>query len=85
MIGVFMKVKIKKWGNSLAIRIPKSVVEDANLQNDSQVDIFVKEGKILLNPIQPEKYSLERLVTGITKENIHKEVDTGPAVGKEVE
>ncbi len=85
MRGVIMKVKIKKWGNSLAIRIPKSVVADANLQNDSQVDIIFEGGRILLNPIPTEIYSLEKLVAGITKDNVHEEVDTGPAVGKEVE
>jgi antitoxin MazE len=79
-----MKVRVKKWGNSLAIRIPKSVVADANLQNDTQVDIIFMEGKIVLNPIPTEQFSLEKLVAGITKENIHEEVDTGPAIGKEV-
>jgi len=80
-----MKVKIKKWGNSFAIRIPKSVALDANLQNDSQVDITFKEGKIVLNPIPTEAITLEKLVAGITKDNLHEEVDMGTAVGNEVE
>jgi antitoxin MazE len=80
-----MRVRVKKWGNSYAIRIPKAIFDDASLENDSEVDISISNGKIILNPVPTRIITLESLVSGITEENKHHEVDTGPAIGNEVE
>jgi antitoxin MazE len=80
-----MRVSIKKWGNSYAIRIPKAIFDDASLENDSELDISISNGKIILNPVPIRIITLESLVSGITEENKHHEVDTGPAIGNEVE
>ncbi len=81
-----MKIKIKKWGNSLALRIPKSLALDTNLKINQFVELSTDEHKekIIITPIDEQEYSLEQLLAGITKDNIHKEFETGRLVGKEV-
>jgi len=76
-----MRARIQKWGNSLALRIPKSFAEEAGLQNDTSVEISLKDGKVIVMPVsQP---TLEQLLSRITEENLHHEIDTGPAMGNE--
>jgi antitoxin MazE len=67
-----MSAKIQKWGNSLGIRIPKSVIEKANLNENSKVEIENKDGAIIIFPLQ-EKESLANLLSKITKKNLHHE------------
>ena len=79
-----MQTKIQKWGNSLAIRIPKSFALDINLKQDEFVDLSVDESKIIITPIGGKKYSLEELLKGVSKNNLHGEIDTGSPIGKEI-
>jgi antitoxin MazE len=79
-----MKTKIQKWGNSLAVRIPKPFVKEANLMYGSSVDLSVDGGRIIIDPHTEPEYSLDELLNGVTKQNLHTEVDTGDAVGREV-
>ena len=79
-----MQTKIQKWGNSLAIRIPKSFALDINLKQDELVDLSVDEGKIVITPMGGEKYSLEELLKGVSENNLHGEIDTGSPIGKEI-
>ena len=79
-----MHLHIKKWGNSLALRIPKSFALEANVEEGSTVDIAFKNGKLVVTPISEDTYSLEGLLDKVTKKNIHKETVTGEAVGQEV-
>jgi antitoxin MazE len=69
-----MTAKIQKWGNSLGIRIPKSIIEKANLNENSEVEIENKDGAIIIFPRQ-KKLSLDKLLSEITKDNLHKESD----------
>lgn len=78
-----MNAKVQKWGNSLALRIPKSFAKDADLTTGSVVDLTVRDGKIIVDPHPCPAYSLEELLSGVTKKNIHAEVDTGARVGRE--
>ena len=75
---------IKKWGNSLAIRIPSSVVQDLALSENSSVQITSNGVVATIQPKKHKKVSLDELVAAITPDNIHKEVDWGKPVGKEV-
>jgi len=77
-----MQARIQKWGNSLAIRIPKPFALEVGLEQNSLVAVSIKEGKLLLEPIKPS-YSLEELLAGVTTDNLHHEVETGSAVGNE--
>lgn len=79
-----MKARVQKWGNSLALRIPKSFANEAGLGEDSAVDLKILDGKIVIKPMVDEALCLDELLRGVTEENIHREWDTGPAVGKEV-
>jgi len=79
-----MLTKVQKWGNSLALRIPKAFARDARLENDSLVEISLFEGKIIVTPVEAPSWTLDDLLAGINHENIHHEVDTGSAVGNEV-
>jgi len=79
-----MQTKIQKWGNSLAIRIPKSFALDINLKQDELVDLSVDESKIVITPIGKKKYSLEELLKGVSENNLHGELDTGSPIGKEI-
>ncbi len=78
-----MQIKIKKWGNSLALRIPKLMASDAKLKLDRWVELSVKKGSIIITPIDEKKYSLKTLLEGITEDNLHGAYDTGKPVGKE--
>lgn len=78
-----MKTCLKKWGNSLALRIPKSFASHVGLEPDATVELSLEEGKIIIAPATPS-FKLEDLLAGITKLNLHGETDTGPAVGKEI-
>jgi antitoxin MazE len=79
-----MKARIQRWGNSLALRIPRAIAADANLQQESEVDLVIADGKLVVTPIDTPIWSLEQLLRGVTPENLHGEADTGPAVGAEV-
>ena len=79
-----MQIKIQKWGNSLAIRIPKSFAKHIKIDYGSLLDLTTEDGKIVAKPIEDKEYSLEQLLDGVTEENLHKEIDTGNAVGKEI-
>jgi len=79
-----MQTKIKKWGNSLALRIPKLLASDASLKLNELVDISIDQGSIIITPISEKEYSLEKLLKGVNKSNLHGEFDTGAPLGKEI-
>ena len=79
-----MKIQVQKWGNSLAVRIPKSFAQETNIDQGSVVDLVLEEGDIVIKPRSKPTYILDELLSQVTKENIHDEIDTGDAQGKEV-
>ena len=79
-----MRRTIQQWGNSLALRIPKAFAEEAGLKRQSEVEVSLQDGKIIVFPAPPSRPTLEELLAEVTEENRHAEIDTGPAVGKEV-
>jgi len=78
-----MLTKVQKWGNSLALRIPKAFAIDAQLENDSFVEITIVDGQIIITPVVAPSWTLEELLAGINKNNIHHEIDTGFSIGNE--
>ncbi len=78
-----MKTRVQKWGNSLALRIPKSFADEVGLQKETSVELSLADGKIVVTPVTKSKLTLEQLLSKVTKENLHHEVDTGSAVGNE--
>jgi len=78
-----MRIQIQKWGNSLALRIPRSFARESRIEQGSEVELSLIEGKMVIAPTAPAAYKLGDLLAGVTARNLHGEVDTGPAAGKE--
>ena len=78
-----METKVKKWGNSLALRIPKPLAIEVGLEDDSPVELSLVGGRLIVEPLVREEWSLEQLLARVTESNLHGETDTGPAVGNE--
>lgn len=78
-----MKVRIVKWGNSLAIRIPKPAIEEARLKAGDDLEIEAGEGRIELQRVG-QVPTLRQLVAQITPENRYQEISTGGEMGKEI-
>jgi antitoxin MazE len=79
-----MKTRVQKWGNSLALRIPKSFAAEAGLQADAAVELSLVKGTLVVQAIAPQPLTLDELLRGITDDNLPGEWNTGPAIGKEV-
>ncbi len=79
-----MRAAIKKWGNSASVRIPAGVLRAANLQVDEPVDVREEAGRVVIEPLHRKEYDLAELVKGISRRNLHDEVDFGGPVGREV-
>ena len=78
-----MRSQVQKWGNSLALRIPKSVAFEAGLEKESAVEISLEGGKVVISPVAKPNFTLEKLLAGVTRENVHHEIETGPSRGNE--
>jgi len=79
-----METKIQKWGNSLAVRLPKAFAKQAGIENGSDVRISIQDGNIILVPIKDHVTLLNDLLEQINSSNIHNEIDFGMPVGKEL-
>jgi antitoxin MazE len=79
-----MKSRVQKWGNSLAVRIPKSFAVEAGLRVDGPVELSLVEGALVVRPITSPPPTLDELLRGVTDGNMPGEWGTGPAVGKEL-
>ena len=66
-----MKTRVQKWGNSLAVRIPKSFADDLDLGNNSSVEMSLEEGAVVIKPDRDRAWDLGALLTDVTDENIH--------------
>ena len=76
--------QIAKWGNSLGLRLPKSVAREAHLDEGDTVEVSVKGGAIVVRPARPT-YTLRALVAKMTRRNRHAESDWGPTpAGREL-
>ncbi len=75
---------VAKWGNAPAIRIPKSVMEKANLREGDAVDFEVERPGVIIVRAARVQRTLEDLVAGITPQNRHGETDWGKPKGNEV-
>ena len=76
-----MTVPLKKWGNSLALRIPKDIATTLSIKYNSLVELVVVDGTLVLRP--QKSMLLESLVSQINSKNLHSEISTGKRVGNE--
>ena len=79
-----MLAKVQKWGNSLAVRIPKALAEEAGLERDKPVNIRYEDGEIRITRRRRKRYDLDELLASVTDDKLHEEWDTGPPVGNEI-
>ncbi|RMF34669.1 MAG: AbrB/MazE/SpoVT family DNA-binding domain-containing protein [Chloroflexi bacterium] len=79
-----MEARVKMWGESLVLQIPRLLAEEAGLKEGSRVELILEGGRLVIMPVVVPEYRLEELLAGVTQENIHEEVDMGPAMGEEV-
>jgi antitoxin MazE len=79
-----MKVQIQKWGNSLALRIPRSFALETRVEQGTTVELTVKGESLVVKPLAEPEFELDQLLSKITKQNLHGEIDTGKPVGREV-
>lgn len=77
---------IQKWGNSYAVRIPKKAMDKLNLRAGNMVTIHESAHTRTLSivPVKLHTHTLAEMLSRITNENRHGEVDWGDAVGNEV-
>jgi antitoxin MazE len=78
-----MLIRVRRWGNSLALRIPKALAKETGLGVDSLVELSRAEGKLIITPAAGPRYTLDELLKGVTDENRHAEVDWGPPTAGE--
>jgi antitoxin MazE len=76
------QVIIKKWGNSLSVRLPSAIVKAASLNVDDVVELSVEDGAITIVPVKTKEYSLDALMAGVTNENIHEEISSALLLGR---
>jgi len=79
-----MRTSVQKWGNSLAVRIPKAFATDLGIDQDGSVDLSMEDGVLILRQVRVDRYDLESLLKEVTDENIHAVVDWGAPVGREL-
>jgi antitoxin MazE len=82
--GIGVETRIQKWGNSLALRIPKPFAAEVGLEPNSPVEISLVDGSLVITPVAQPALSLKELLAQVNEANLHREVDTGPAVGNEI-
>ena len=79
-----MKTHIQKLGDGLALVIPPEVASRLGLADGAEVEVAVETGRLVIYPPGIRRYTLEEMLEGITDENIHPGVDSGPPVGREL-
>jgi antitoxin MazE len=76
-------VQLAKWGNSLAVRIPATFAKEIGASENSQAELSVEDGCLVLKVRDAPQFDLDTLVDQITDENRHEEISAGPALGDE--
>lgn len=79
-----METRVQRWGNSLALRIPKPLADEVGLKDNSPVQLSLREKELVITPVVRPALSLDALLAQVTDANRHGETQTGAAVGGEV-
>ncbi len=79
-----MRLRVQKWGNSLALRIPAAFARETGLGPGADVSLELDGNRLIITPNSHGPYTLSGLLDGVTEENLHDAVDTGVAQGREV-
>ena len=79
-----MITAVQKWGNSLALRIPKAYADETHIHDGSSVDLTLQDGNLIITPVRRKSFTLEELLKDITPDNPHESIDSGSALGQEI-
>jgi antitoxin MazE len=79
-----MRATIQKWGNSLALRIPKVVSKELGIEEATAVEMRVDNSALIVKAKKTKKLVLKELLAKINDKNCHEAIETDPAIGKEV-
>ena len=78
-----MRTRVQKWGNSLGIRIPKVLAREVSLEVDSEVDMVSKDGGVMIFPVRRKPPTLRQLLSHVTEDNLHGEIEADGPFGRE--
>jgi antitoxin MazE len=78
-----MTTVVRKWGNSIGIRLPKTLAQEVEISEGASVIIEARDGRIIITPARRHRYRLTDLVRRITPKNRHEAIETGEPRGKE--
>lgn len=78
-----METKVARWGNSLGVRLPKALAEELEIEEGTAVELTAEEGRLVVRPLVEGRYRLEGLLSEVREDNLHGEIETGPARGRE--
>lgn len=78
-----MRARVQRWGNSLALRIPRAFAAETAIDQGSEVELTLEHGRLVVTPVTEQPYSLDALLAQVTAENLHGEIQTGAAEGEE--
>lgn len=79
-----METNIQKWGNSLGVRLPKSIAINQSLKEGTRVVVIETKTGISIEAIKKKRRTLNAMLKGITNDNLHNEIDWGKSVGNEI-
>jgi antitoxin MazE len=79
-----MKSEVQKWGNSLAVRIPKAFAQETRLAQGTAIDVSVSGGNLIIAPVRRRRFRLAKLLVGVTAKNLHSEQWSDAPQGNEV-
>ena len=82
--SIHMKTSVQRWGNSLALRIPRAFAAETRIQNGSEVELTLKGGALVVRPVHRKRATLDDLLRKVTPTNQHGAVETGSPVGQEI-
>jgi len=78
-----MQVLVSKWGNSLGLRLPKTLAAEIGVSDGQKVEVRAEGGRIIVEPVR-KTYSLEQMMENVTPEAMREAWDWGPDVGREI-
>jgi antitoxin MazE len=78
-----VRARVQRWGNSLALRIPSAFALETTIEQGSEVELTLENGRLVVTPVAEPAFSLEGLLAEVTPENLHAEVDCGTPEGAE--
>lgn len=82
--GLAIQTTVQKWGNSLALRLAKSITSQLGINEHSKVEIILENNQLIIRPVTEQPVDIDALIAAITPENLHAEISTGEAVGREI-